>query len=102
MGRTRPKRRPSVFGPDAEVTQPQVTVPAMPDDGEKQVVRRTLRVFAVPWLMVIAVVLGWLLGNYLDRKLGLSVPVATIVLVIVAVVAGGYQSYRIIMRVLRD
>lgn len=74
----------------------------MTDDSDKQMFRRSLRVFAVPWILAIGVVLAWLLGVYLDRRMGLTVPVATISLVVIAVIAGGYQSYRIIMRVLRD
>ena len=74
----------------------------MSDDRDKQMLRRALRVLAVPWLMGIAVLLSWLLGTYLDRKLGMTAPVVTIVLVVVAVIAGGYQSYRMIQRVLED
>ena len=74
----------------------------MTDDSYKQMLRRALRVLAVPWIVGLAVLAAYLLGVALDRRLGLSVPVATISLVVIAVLAGGYQSYRIIMRVLRD
>lgn len=76
--------------------------PTMGDDSEKRMLRRVLGVFAVPWIMVAAVVLGFLLGAYLDRKLDWAVPIATIFFVVVAVMGGGYQSYRMIMRTFRD
>jgi ABC-type Co2+ transport system permease subunit len=74
----------------------------MSEDRDKQMIRRALQVFAVPWIMVLGILLAYLAGMYVDRRLGLSVPLATIVLMAIAVVGGAYQSYRIIMRVLRD
>ena len=74
----------------------------MADREERQMLRRALRVLAVPWLMGLAILASYVVGVYLDRRLGASVPVATIGLVTFAVVAGGYQSYRMIMRALRD
>lgn len=74
----------------------------MSDDSEKRMLRRAVRVLAVPWLMAAAVLLSYLLGVYLDGKLGLSVPVATIGLVAFAIVGGAYQSYRVIMKAIRD
>lgn len=74
----------------------------MTDDSEKDMLRRAIKVLAVPWILGIAVFLGYLAGVALDRRMQLAVPVATISLVAIAVIGGGYQSYRIIMRVLRD
>lgn len=71
------------------------------DDSDKQMLRRALRALAVPWLMALAIVLFWLAGNYLDRWLG-TWPAATIILLVTGVAAGGYQSYRMIMRVMKD
>jgi hypothetical protein len=74
----------------------------MSDDRDKRSERRALGVLAVPWIMAIAIVLGFLAGRYLDGQLGWPAPVATILLVVLAVATGGYQSYRIIVRILRD
>lgn len=72
-----------------------------PDDSQKRMLRRAVRVFAVPWLMVFAIIGFWLLGNYVDRKLG-TFPIATILLVVFAVTAAAWKSYRIIMGVMKD
>ena len=72
-----------------------------PDDSQKRMLRRAVKVFAVPWLMVFAIIGFWLLGHYLDRKLG-TFPIATIVLVVFAVTAAAWKSYRIIMGVMKD
>ena len=77
-------------------------IEAMSDDSQNRMLRRALAVFAVPWVMVIAIVLGYVLGAYLDARMDLGFPVATIVLLVIAVAGGGYQSYRIILRILRD
>jgi F0F1-type ATP synthase assembly protein I len=71
------------------------------DDSDKRMLRRALRALAVPWLMALAIVLFWLAGYYLDRWLG-TWPAATIILLVAGVAAGGYQSYRMIMRVMKD
>ncbi len=72
-----------------------------PDEAQKRMLRRTMRVFAVGWLMVIAVIGFWLVGNYVDRRLDTR-PIATIVLTVLAVAGGVWQSYRTIMGVLKD
>lgn len=75
---------------------------AMTQDSQRRMMRRVGSVMAVPWIMIGAIVLGYFAGAYLDTKLEFAAPVATIVLMFAGVVVGGYQSYRLIMRVLRD
>lgn len=72
-----------------------------PDDSQKKMLRRAVKVFAVPWLMVFAIIGFWLLGNYVDNKLE-TFPIATILLVVFAVTAAAWKSYRIIMGVMKD
>lgn len=74
----------------------------MTDDSDKLMLRRSLRVLAVPWLMAIATVLGFIAGTYLDRKIGWNIPILAVTLVVIAAAAGAYQSYRVIRRVFRD
>lgn len=73
----------------------------MSDDGKRQMTRRAFMALAVPWVMVGAIVLFWLAGLYLDRWLG-TWPVLTIALLVAGVVGGAFQSYRLIMRVMKD
>jgi cation transport ATPase len=95
---------------EADARAPTNTTPSartkvgasMAEDGERRMLRQALRVLAVPWLLGLSIGLGWLLGTYLDRRWKLDVPWATIALVTFAVLAGGYQSYRMIMRLLKD
>jgi F0F1-type ATP synthase assembly protein I len=70
-------------------------------DGEMDKVRRATKVMAVPWLMALAVVGFFFLGHYIDQHFGTG-PYATIGLLVFSVIAGGYQSYRVFMRALKD
>ncbi len=72
-----------------------------PEDSQKRMLGRAVKVFAVPWLMALAIVGAWLLGNYLDRKFETG-PYATIVLIVFAVPGAAWKSYRIIMTVMKD
>lgn len=72
------------------------------DDSQARMMRRMGPVLAVPWIMVAAIVLGYFAGAYLDTQLDCAFPVATIVLMLAGIALGGYQSYRLIMKVLRD
>jgi uncharacterized protein YneF (UPF0154 family) len=74
----------------------------MTDNSDKLMLRGSLRVLAVPWLMAIVIVLGYFGGAYLDRRIGWDAPILAITLVVIGTVGGAYQSYRVIRRVLRD
>ena len=75
---------------------------AMNDDSQSRMMRRAGSVLAVPWIMVGAIALGYFAGAYVDSRLDLEFPLVTIVLMIAGIVVGGFQSYRLIMRILRD
>ena len=57
--------------------------------------------FAVPWIMVLAVLGAAIGGVFLDRWLNTS-PWLTILLIVLGVIGGGVQAYRWIMKALRD
>lgn len=63
--------------------------------------RRAIRVLAIPWIMIIAVVGFSIVGVYVDRLLGTS-PLMLIIMVVLAVAGAGYQCYRLILKVLED
>jgi len=70
------------------------------DDSQRRMLRRAVKVFAVPWLMTLAIVGAWLLGNYVDRMFQ-TWPYATVVLIVFAVTGAAWKSYRIIMAVMK-
>jgi F0F1-type ATP synthase assembly protein I len=55
--------------------------------------------FAVPWIMILAIVGAAIGGLYLDRWLGTS-PWLTIGLICLGVGGGGFTAYRSIMKAL--
>jgi len=62
--------------------------------------RSMIAAFAVPWIMVLAVLGAAIGGGFLDRWLN-TTPWLTIALIVLGVLGGGLQAYRSIMKALR-
>lgn len=86
-----------------DMNEPQSPMDDNRQDGEdeQRMLRQGLGVLAVSWLMVLAIVGFWLIGVWIDRRLG-TWPLASIVLVIIGTAGGAYQSYRLIMKSLKS
>lgn len=52
---------------------------------------------AIPFLLAVAPIIGYLIGNYLDRRLGTS-PYLMILFIVLGFIAGGKEVYDIIVR----
>ncbi len=66
-------------------------------DEQRRMIRQGLSVFAVSWMMALAIVGFWLAGVYIDRHFG-TWPWVSIVMVIIGTVGGVYKSYKLIMK----
>lgn len=70
----------------------------MNNNDEKQKTIRQLAVFiTIPFVMAVPPVLGWLIGVWLDEKLG-STPFLMYVFILLGFAAGFREVYRLIKR----
>lgn len=90
-------QHPSRPGPPHVVAGPDRTKTSMGDYSPKSMITA----FAVPWIMVLAILGAAIGGVFLDRWLNTS-PWLAIILIVLGVIGGGVQAYRWITKALRD
>jgi F0F1-type ATP synthase assembly protein I len=88
--------------PDEESSRPQEAEGSedRPAGRSEMTPRAMMVAFAVPWIMILAIVGAAIGGVFLDRWLH-TTPWLTLALIVLGVVGGGFQAYRSIMKVLR-
>ena len=75
--------------------------PKKPDDSRLQGYRQVALATTIPLVMLVAPAVGYFLGSYLDSLLGTS-KLMTVLLLLLGVVAGGVESYRIIREIIKE
>ena len=75
--------------------------PKKPDDSRLKGYRQVALATTIPLVMLVAPAVGYFLGSYLDSLLGTS-KLMTVLLLLLGVVAGGVESYRIIREIIKE
>lgn len=75
--------------------------PGRPDNSQQKGYRQIALATTIPLIMLAAPAVGYFLGSYLDRLLGTS-GVMMVVFLLLGVVAGGFESYKIIKEIIKE
>ncbi len=72
-----------------------------PGDDRQKGYRQIARATTIPLMMLAGPAVGYFLGRYLDELFGLS-NLMTVIFLLLGVVAGGVESYKIIKEIARE
>ena len=75
--------------------------PKPPEDERQKGYRQVALATTIPLIMLAAPAVGYFLGSYLDSLLGTS-SIMMVVFLLLGVVAGGVESYRIIKEIIKE